>query len=111
MLKISIAIILIFAVFPNIYPASFRTDSIRIRKDIKSYTEIRDQDLVRQTYDYTCGAAAVATIINYIGGNTDEREILEIIISHLTEEELMEKDALSLLELKRAVEKKGDISS
>jgi hypothetical protein len=45
----------------------------------KPYRNIRYQGVVGQTSYYTCGPAAVATLLNYYYGiNTSETEILEL---------------------------------
>jgi len=38
-------------------------DNISINKNIKSWIEIRDNYLVRQKYDYSCGSSANYTFI------------------------------------------------
>jgi len=45
---------------------------------VTPWTAIRDGGVVRQQLDYSCGAAALATVLNhYYGEATTEREILE----------------------------------
>jgi predicted double-glycine peptidase len=48
-----------------------------IRMSVKSWTEFRDEKVVRQKYDYSCGAASMATILNYFFyENVTEEEIV-----------------------------------
>lgn len=75
--------------------------------------EIRDRYVVKQELDYSCGAAALATLmINYFGERTSERDILDLLnirLKNLTEEEISRKKRVgfSLLDLKYVAQKKG----
>lgn len=45
---------------------------------IKSYKELRDDGIVKQDLDYSCGAASMATLLNnYFYQNISEQQILE----------------------------------
>ena len=75
--------------------------------------DLRDQYVVKQQLDYSCGAAALATLMNYYyGENTSEKEILERLNTRLetmTEEERARKTTIgfSLLDLKVVAQQKG----
>jgi predicted double-glycine peptidase len=72
--------------------------------------DLRDQYLVKQQEDYSCGAAALATLmIYYFGEDTSEKEILNLLEGSLTEEEKKTKTlkGFSLLDLKRVANTKG----
>jgi predicted double-glycine peptidase len=72
--------------------------------------QLRDMDVVKQALDYSCGAAALATLlIYYYGDVTSEAEILELLQSGLTKKELLVKAerGFSLLDLKRTALAKG----
>src|SRR5215470_2180420 len=72
--------------------------------------ELRDLHVVKQQEDYSCGAAALATLmIYYFGEHTSEKEILDLLEGQFTEEEKKKKAlrGFSLLDLKQAAEKKG----
>jgi hypothetical protein len=46
--------------------------------------ELRDQYLVTQEYDYSCGAAVLATLMTYyFGDETSEEEILDLLNKQL----------------------------
>lgn len=58
-----------------------KTDSILIDKPIKSWMEIRDSNLTKQKYDYSCGAASLSTILTYYYNiKTSEKDILDFIL-------------------------------
>jgi uncharacterized protein len=72
--------------------------------------ELRDRHVVKQLEDYSCGAAALATLlIYYFGDNTSEKEVLTLLEADLTEHEKKQKmqRGFSLLDLKRVAQKKG----
>lgn len=50
-----------------------------------TWTDIRDRDVVKQSLDYSCGAAALATLVSdQLGQNLDEAKILEAWIEQNT---------------------------
>jgi len=82
---------------------------------VKRHTlkELRDQYVVKQQLDYSCGAAALATLMGYYyGENTSEKEILELLNTRLqtmSEEDRARKTSIgfSLLDLKVVAQQKG----
>lgn len=82
---------------------------------VKRHTlkELRDQYLIRQKLDYSCGAAALATLMTYyFGDETSEKEILDQLnklLENLTKEEWAHKKRIgfSLLDLKRVAKQEG----
>ncbi len=82
----------------------------RIEIPLKSMKDLRDQDLVRQRFDYSCGAAALATILRYgFGEKVTERDILAELFDLLSEDEktVSRKEGFSLLNLQRVAEARG----
>jgi hypothetical protein len=79
---------------------------------VKSLLEMRQDRVVVQQWDLSCGAAALATLLNYQHGDpVSEREIAKGLIQR---EEYLENPILvrarhgfSLLDLKRYVEQRG----
>lgn len=72
--------------------------------------ELRDQYVVKQERDYSCGSAALATLlIYYYGQDTSEKEVLEMLLAPLSEEQKKQKyqRGFSLLDLKRVALEKG----
>jgi predicted double-glycine peptidase len=62
---------------------------------------------VRQRFDLSCGAAAVATQLNYFyGEKLEERETIDAIFK-FGDKAKIEKDGFSMLELKRFGDSKG----
>ena len=82
----------------------------RVPKQRHTLQELRDQHVVKQQLDYSCGTAALATLMRYyFGDETSEHELLAILTAGLTRDELAhkQKTGFSLLDLKRVVETKG----
>ena len=74
----------------------------RIEIPLKSMKDLRDQGLVKQRFDYSCGAAALATILRYgFGDEVTERDILKELFDLLSEDEegLRRAEGFSLLDL------------
>lgn len=72
--------------------------------------ELRDLHVIKQARDYSCAAAALATLLTYyFGDDTSEQHILALLEGPLSEEEKRRKllRGFSLLDLKRVAEGKG----
>jgi predicted double-glycine peptidase len=72
--------------------------------------ELRDMNVVKQEKDYSCGSAALATLmIYYFDDKTTEEEILTRLNSFMTEEERQNKTLVgfSLLDLKKVAQSMG----
>jgi hypothetical protein len=82
------------------------------RGPVKSLLEMRQDRVVVQQWDLSCGAAALATLLNYQHGDpVSEREIAKGLIQreeYLAEPLLVRaRHGFSLLDLKRYVEARG----
>jgi uncharacterized protein len=81
-------------------------------RPVKSLLEIRQERVVVQQWDLSCGAAALATLLNYQHGDSiSEREIAKGLVGreeYLAEPLLVRaQHGFSLLDLKRYVERRG----
>jgi predicted double-glycine peptidase len=92
------------------------TDSIplpgntTIRAPVTSYFGLRFKQVVRQGYDVSCGAAALATLLKYYYGmDVGEKQIIEEIFANSTDEQKQKINAygFSMLELKHYGESLG----
>ena len=76
----------------------------------RTMIDMRFQNVVRQQFDLSCGAAAMATLLKYFyGKDVVEAEIIEAVIE-LGDTEEISKRGFSMLELKRFAEQKGFVS-
>ncbi len=81
---------------------------------VPSWKELRQRNVVMQTYDYSCGAAALATILRYYWNDPgDERQIVNMILKTLTADEVKDrmKHGLAISDLRRAAVQMGYFST
>ena len=81
-----------------------------------SLRDIRDRYVVKQQFDYSCGAGpALATLLTYYFGDaTSEQDVLKILMAELSKDEQLEPEAwrgFSLPNLKHTAQAKGYRSS
>lgn len=78
-----------------------------LHKRVISFKEARFKRIVAQETEFSCGAAALATILNYhFGQRVTENEIVEEMKKG-GDQEQMRKKGFSLLDIKKYAEKKG----
>lgn len=64
----------------------------------------RFQNVVRQAYDYSCGSAALTTVLDfYLGRNFQERQVMEGLLHYGETERIVQRRGFSLLDMKRLV--------
>ncbi len=84
--------------------APIRDPERTFRTYVCSYKEIQQFQIVMQKYDYSCGAATLATIVRYYwGDNLDEVHFLKLLPKlKLTEKELKDRveNGLTLTDLR-----------
>ena len=100
-------IVLLTSVAQAAEPRTTRPRTEVTRHTVKA---LRDKDVVKQRLDYSCGAAALATLLRYYFNEPiAEAQVLKAIVSRLSEDELRLKESrgFSLLDLKRAAEDLG----
>ena len=82
----------------------------RIEQRVTSLVALRDAGVVKQRFDYSCGSAALATMLTYgLDDPVGEDELLRALLEPLAPEELAElqKKGLSLLHLQRLAQQRG----
>lgn len=71
---------------------------------IKPYSELKFDSIVHQAYDYSCGSAALVTVINhYLGIKVTEQQAMEGMLAHGEKDRIVERRGFSLLDMKRYV--------
>ncbi|HTJ92594.1 MAG TPA: cysteine peptidase family C39 domain-containing protein, partial [Pararobbsia sp.] len=76
-------------------------------KSVKSIRDIRYQNIHTQQFDYSCGAAALATLLDYgYGIKIPETELIQRMMVFSTPE-VVEKNGFSMLDMKKFVETIG----
>ena len=77
---------------------------------VRSWKDLRDQNVVLQRFDYSCGAGALATLMQYYFGDAvSEEAILAGILGPMSQDEVKDREVngLSLLDLKNYAERRG----
>lgn len=62
------------------------------------------KNIVHQAYDYSCGSAALTTVLNgYLGRQFQERQIMDGLLKYGETEKIVQRRGFSLLDMKRLV--------
>jgi predicted double-glycine peptidase len=94
--------------------APIRDQTRTFNKYAKSWTELKKENIVMQQRDYSCGAAALATIMRYhLKEDVTELGLLLEVVRMLTPEEMQEriKNGLSISDLRRLAVRTGHQAS
>jgi uncharacterized protein len=105
-LLLSLWAVLVFDIIllpPTIFAGEVHIErGVFAKLPVRSLKELRDANVVKQSLDYSCGSAALATIFKfYYGENVSENDILRIIFLNLSgdDKKIREKDGVSLFDL------------
>lgn len=97
------------------FPFPLPGGTTMITAPVTSFVELRYKNMVRQSNDVSCGAAALATILDYFYDETvTEESLMNGIMQtlpNLNDKDKIEKEGFSLLELKRYAEELGYVSN
>jgi predicted double-glycine peptidase len=75
---------------------------------LEPFSELKYRHIVRQAYDYSCGSAALVTILNYhLGIPVTEQQAMEGMLEKGEKEKIIERRGFSLLDMKRYVASLG----
>lgn len=83
---------------------------LRIEAPSRTMKDLRDQDVVKQRFDFSCGAAALATLLRYgFGENVSEGQVLVELFDLPSEAEkaARRRTGFSLLDLQRVAQTRG----
>ncbi|EON92880.1 peptidase C39, bacteriocin processing [Marinobacter lipolyticus SM19] len=79
---------------------------VKLRSDVRvePLVEQKFRNIVRQAYDYSCGSAALTTVLNfYLGRTLNERQVMEGLLHYGESERIVQRRAFSMLDMKRLV--------
>jgi predicted double-glycine peptidase len=69
---------------------------------MEPFSELKYKNIVRQAYDYSCGSAALVTILNYhLGITVSEQQSMEGMMAFGEKDKIIERRGFSLLDMKR----------
>jgi uncharacterized protein len=90
-----------------VYPARAEPEDVYAKR-VRSFLEIRQERVVLQEWDLSCGAASLATILAFQHGDPiPEREIATAMLRATEAELVKQRLGFSLLDLKRFLESRG----
>jgi len=79
-----------------------------MKKDVKSIQEIRKENIVSQSLDFSCGPASMATMLSYyFDDEVTEEEIINFLLLTTDLEKVKERKGFSLLDLKNFAKHRG----
>lgn len=83
-------------------------ERIRTTAVLKPHTAILKERIIKQEFDYSCGSAALATLLrHYLGEQLTERQIIHGLLRYGNSEQIAERRAFSLLDMKKFVKVLG----
>lgn len=86
------------------FETGYGDNRVRLSETIEPLTELKYSNVVRQQYDYSCGSAALTTLLDfYLGRNFQERQVMEGLLQFGDTEKIVERRGFSLLDMKRLV--------
>ncbi|NIL98051.1 MAG: hypothetical protein GTO76_09505 [Planctomycetales bacterium] len=91
-------------------PAPVRDPAHQISVGVENYMQQKRRNIVMQRRDFSCGAAALATVVRYYWGDkVDEEFFLDALDGLLTEKEVVDriKHGLAMSDLRRVAVKTG----
>ena len=78
---------------------------------VTSIKEARFRNVIKQQYDFSCGSAALATLLSFhYGRKKNEQEVFQAMFD-LGDKELIETKGFSLLDMKRYLESEGLVAN
>ena len=81
---------------------------VEVHPVVRPLSETQYGRLVKQAYDYSCGSAALATVLNYqLGEDFTEKQVIQGLLQYGDAEKIAQRRAFSLLDLKKFVEVLG----
>ncbi|MCF8025151.1 MAG: C39 family peptidase [Desulfobacteraceae bacterium] len=76
--------------------------ALRMRHEVTPHEELAFKHITAQEHDYSCGSAALGTLLNYsLGENLSEKQVIHGMMKHGDKEQIRKRQAFSLLDMKR----------
>lgn len=83
-------------------------DRFRMRFEVTPLSESIHECMLKQNFDYSCGSAALGTILNYyLGENFTERQIIQGLMEYGDKEQIKKLRAFSLWDMQKFVDVLG----
>lgn len=92
----------------NVTQALVPNGPLRESVTLEPMSQLQFRNVIRQAYDYSCGSAALTTLLDYfLGRNLEERQVMEGLLRFGEAEKIVERRGFSLLDMKRFVSALG----
>lgn len=86
----------------------FRANGMRMTTRVRSLQEIRQEKVIHQKWDLSCGSAALSTLLTFdLRSPTPETEVIVWILHRTNPVKIQSRGGFSLLDLKRYAEAHG----
>lgn len=83
-------------------------DYMRVRYEVTPLSETIHQCILKQNFDYSCGSAALGTLLNYyLGENFTEKQIIQGLMEYGDKEQIKKLRAFSLWDMQKFVDVLG----
>jgi len=80
-------------------------DRFRMRYEVTPLSESIHECMVKQNYDYSCGSAALGTLLNYyLGENFTEKQIIQGLMEYGDKEQIKKLRAFSLWDMQKFID-------
>jgi predicted double-glycine peptidase len=91
----------------DVFSFDFNVGS-RFNKSVRNLKEIKTENIVKQTLDYSCGPASIATLLSYyFNDNISEEEVIKYLLVSTDLKKVKERKGFSLLDLKNFAQLRG----
>ncbi|WP_137885563.1 C39 family peptidase [Pseudomonas sp. 2FE] len=71
---------------------------------LEPMSQLQFRNVIRQAYDYSCGSAALTSMLDYfLGRNLQERQVMEGLLRYGEADKIVARRGFSLLDMKRFV--------
>lgn len=92
----------------KIYTGMAGVENVSFDYAVRPLSEIKDSNIVKQQFDYSCGSAALATLLNgYLGEELTEQQVIQGMMQYGDSAQIEERRAFSMLDMKRFAEVLG----
>jgi predicted double-glycine peptidase len=79
---------------------------------MKPLSDFKFDHIVKQAYDYSCGSAALTTILRFhLGIDVTEQQVMEGMLAHGERDKIIQRRGFSLLDMKRYVATLGSVGA
>ncbi len=89
---------------PPVFISNGTYGGVMIAPPVKPFSEVKNKNVIKQKLDFSCGSAAVATVLNYyLGLKVTEDQIINGLFKVGNLELIMKRRGFSLLDIKRFI--------